>query len=106
EEALGTSDTDPTSGPANMVLGREIVETGGAAATHWTFETTRNPEAGEILFQMEVSSNLKTWMPAAPMFESVPPAEAIPGKEIWRSRMPIAEMAERELYVRLRVSRP
>ncbi len=105
EEALGTSDTDPASGPSSIVLGQDVFEIDGKTATHWTFETSSNPVAENFDFHMEVSSDLESWEPADNTFESVDAVPATPKKRIWRSQKAVEAMDGRVLFVRLRVTR-
>ena len=105
EEALGTSDADSTSGPSSIALKQGIFEVDGKTASHWTFQTTRNPVAEDFDFQMEMSSDLEAWEPSDNVFERVDSAQAAPGKLTWRSRDAIQEMDGGNLFVRLRVTR-
>ena len=100
EEALGTSDADPTSGPSSVVLKQQTFETDGSTASHWTIQTTSNPVVKDFVFQMEVSSDLKTWELSDNAFERVDS-----DKLTWRSLDTTQEMDGRLLFVRLRVTR-
>ena len=105
EEALGTSDADPSSGPASVTLRQERIEGGGTPGVFWTFETSRNPEVQGVVFTLEYSSDLKTWIPADPLFEIAPGEEPAADVLQWRSREPAGAMEAAALFLRLRVSR-
>ncbi|MEM7385642.1 MAG: lamin tail domain-containing protein, partial [Verrucomicrobiota bacterium] len=56
EAALGTSDTDPTSGVDRLTVDRDL--NGGLIIT-----LQKAPEAPESQFELEISDDLRTWAP-------------------------------------------
>ncbi|HUF62421.1 MAG TPA: chitobiase/beta-hexosaminidase C-terminal domain-containing protein [Verrucomicrobiales bacterium] len=104
EYALGTSDTDPASGPASFSLRQELLEIDGQTSPYWIFETSRNPAATHVVFILEVSFDLKTWEDAVALFDSAGLGEPSPGAVKWRSRNPVTA-GDSALFLRLRVSR-
>jgi len=105
EEALGSSDTDATSGPANVAIVQEVFEVGGSADSYWTFQSTRNTAAEAFVYEMEVSSDLKNWETSSATFEQVDSPQAPQEKLTWRSKAPIQDQDGSVLFVRLRVTR-
>lgn len=100
EEALGTSDADPASGPGNVVV--EKRETDGN--TYWVVEATRDPAKDDLLIALELSTDLQTWEAADPTFENID-VPASPKKRMWQSVKTAPAMGDAQLYLRLRVSR-
>ena len=105
EEALGSSDSDASSGPANTAIRKEALEVDGDTASYWTFQTTRSATVDAFVYEMEVSSDLNIWNASDATFEQVDTPQTPSDKLTWRSRTPIQEMDGRVLFVRLRVTR-
>ena len=99
EEALGTSDTDPSSGLSNIGIEEEII----GNVRYWTFQTSRNLDAKDFAYHMDVSSDLQTWTSSDNVFERI---EASNDTMTWRSKGTTQDLGNRVLFVRLRVARP
>ncbi len=98
EEALGSSDTDPLSGPRNLTL-RRVTE---GSETHWTIHATRGQING-FTYELELSHDLDTWQTAEEVFEA-PSMEDADGLT-WRARHPVSSEARTSLFIRLKVTR-
>lgn len=105
EEALGSSDTDAASGPANMAIEHRAFEIDGNTDSYWAFETTSNAVAETFVYEMEVSPDLKVWESSNATFEQVSSPQAPAERLTWRSKAPIQELDGTVLFVRLRVTR-
>ena len=103
EEALGSSDRDPASGPSSISLTEAMLEIEGKTTNYWTFQTTRSQAAEQFTYQLETSADLKVW--EAEGFEPMDTTPANPDRLTWRSNEPVESMGGLTTFVRLRVTR-
>ena len=99
ESALGSSDTDPTSGPNYFQLRWEIHTVEGIADRYWIFETRRDPSNTHTTLTLEISSDLQTWHDADDAFIPLPSPQ---NSLRWRSLQPVRAIARKATHLRLR----
>ena len=93
EHALGTSDTDPSSGPGAVAFGFD-------PQTRFTLSFPRNLRADDVSLRAEFSIDLLNWNPAD-LIVTRPFADGI-AIETWG----VSNTDQPVLFLRLRVSRP
>ncbi|MDB4772609.1 lamin tail domain-containing protein [Verrucomicrobiales bacterium] len=100
EAALGTSDQDPTSGPAAFRLTTETREVEGLEVRFWRFVTQKDPTREDLTLHLEVSSDLRTWQSGDTMFVL---EEQGDNQFVWRSKLRLDQLENALSYLRLRV---
>ncbi len=100
ENALGTSDLDPTSGPSAFAISQRFLEVNGNASVYWVATNSRAEEAANLAFTLEETSDLLTWENASE-WELVSDESGILE---WRSALPIDQTDLSSHYLRVRVA--
>lgn len=100
EAALGTSDQDPTSGPATFRLTTETREVEGLEVRFWRFVTQKDPTREDLTLHLEVSPDLRTWQSGDTMFVL---EEQGDNQFVWRSKLRLDQLENAPSYLRLRV---